>query len=256
MRASISQVKAFKACRRSWFLRYHEGLIPVSTSDALGIGSSYHKRLEAMELGLEEPGEEFTKDAAMAEAFRKYVLPKLKVVKAEIELEKQIGTHTLHGFLDGIAEDGCIVEHKTTSMDIMEGGEYEYNLLWDEQVLAYMSLLGVRKCYYTVCKKPTIRQKKDETDEEFYHRMVSWYDDGTDEKIRMFVVERTDEEVKAFEEMFSAICDEMERGGNIYRNTCHCHSWGRQCEYAAVCLHYDPNQEYMQYTKKEQEVKT
>ena len=186
----------------------------------------------------------------MAHAYAKYILPQFKVVAAEKELEKQIGEHTLHGFVDGLTDDGYIVEHKTTSQDILPGGEYEYNLLWDEQVLAYMSLTGLRKVYYTVCKKPTIRLKKDETDEEFYQRMLEWYDADTEQKIRVFVVERTDAEVKQFEKDFEEICAQMQEGV-IYRNTCHCNSWGRKCEYASVCLHYDPEQQYVEYVKKE-----
>ena len=35
----------------------------------------------------------------------------------------------------------------------------------------------------------------------------------------------------------------------FYRNTCHCNSWGRRCEYSSICLHYDPNLEYIDYVK-------
>ena len=249
MKLSITQIKSFKACRRAWELRYKEGLRPVQTADALELGKSYHELLEALEKGEEPDYSVFDKPHAMAKAYEKYILPQFKVVAAEKELEKQIGAHTLHGFVDGLSEDGYIVEHKTTSADIAEGGEYEYNLLWDEQVLAYMSLSGLRKVHYTVCKKPTIRLKKDESDEEFYNRMVAWYDDDTENKIRVFTVERTDEEVAQWEQDFVTIADEMERGV-IYKNTCHCMQYGRRCEYSSVCLHYDPEQQYIEFTKE------
>ena len=249
MKLSISQIKTFKACRRAWELRYKEGLRPVQTAEALELGKSYHELLEALEKGEEPDYSVFDKPHAMAKAYEKYILPQFKVVAAEQELEKELGGHTLHGFVDGLSEDGYIVEHKTTSADIAEGGEYEYNLLWDEQVLAYMSLSGLRKVHYTVCKKPTIRQKKDETDEEFYNRMVAWYDDDTENKIRVFTVERTDEEVAQWEQDFVTIADEMERGV-IYKNTCHCMQYGRRCEYLSVCLHYDPEQQYIEFVKE------
>lgn len=249
MKLSITQIKQFKACRRAWQLRYKEGLRPVQTAEALELGKSYHELLEALEKGEEPDYSVFDKPHAMAKAYEKYILPQFKVVAAEKELEKQIGAHTLHGFVDGLSDDGHIVEHKTTSMDIAEGGEYEYNLLWDEQVLAYMSLSGLRKVHYTVCKKPTIRQKKDETEEEFYNRMVAWYDDDTENKIRVFTVERTDEEVAQWEQDFVTIADEIERGV-IYKNTCQCMQYGRRCEYSSVCLHYDPEQQYIEFTKE------
>lgn len=249
MKLSITQIKSFKACRRAWQLRYKEGLRPVQTAEALELGKSYHELLEALEKGEEPDYSVFDKPHAMAKAYEKYILPQFKVVAAEQELEKQIGVHTLHGFVDGLSEDGYIVEHKTTSADIAEGGEYEYNLLWDEQVLAYMSLSGLRKVHYTVCKKPTIRLKKDESDEEFYNRMVAWYDEDTENKIRVFTVERTDEEVAQWEQDFVTIADEMERGV-IYKNTCHCMQYGRRCEYSSVCLHYDPEQQYIEFVKE------
>lgn len=248
MKASITQIKTFKACRRAWDFKYHEHLIPVQTQDALETGKSYHSYIEMMENGEDLP-EDYSKAAAMARAYQKYILPKFHVVAAEKELEKEIGAHTLHGFVDGLTDDGYIVEHKTTSADITEGGEYEYNLLWDEQVLAYMSLTGLRKVYYTVCKKPTIRLKTNETDEELFNRMVEWYDTNTEEKIRVFVVERTDAEVEQFEKDFETICAQMQEG-TIYRNTCHCNSWGRRCEFSSICLNYDPDQQYVEFIKE------
>lgn len=250
MRASVSQIKVFKACRRAWYFKYSEKLEPVQVAESLQIGRKYHALLETLENGEELP-KEYTKECAMAKVFQKYILPQIKVVKSEAELELKVGDHILHGFVDGLSEDGCIVEHKTTSMDIAEGGEYEYNLLWDEQVLAYMALTGSRKVYYTVCKKPTIRLKKGESDEEFYHRMIEWYDEDTENKIRVFVVERTDAEVEQFLKDFSDICDEMENCKTVYKNTANCTKYGSRCEYSSVCLHYDPAQEYIEFTKKE-----
>ena len=251
MIASISQIKLFKACRRAWQFRYIEKLESVETAESLETGKSYHAYLEMLENGEELPDDDFSKAAAMARAYQKYILPQFHVEAAEKELEKSIGDHVLHGFVDGLSDDGYIVEHKTTSADISEGGEYEYNLLWDEQVLAYMSLSGRRKVHYTVCRKPTIRLKKDETEEEFYDRMVAWYDDDTENKIRVFTVERTDAEVAEFEKEFEAICNEMMATGNCYRNTCHCNSWGRRCEYSSICLNYNPSQDYIEFRRRE-----
>jgi hypothetical protein len=112
-----------------------------------------------------------------------------------------------------------------------------------------MSLTGLYKVYYTVCKKPTIRIKKDETEEEFFNRMVAWYDDDTEHKIRVFTVERTPEEVEQFEKEFTEICDTISTTKNIYRNTCNCNVWGRRCEYSSICLHYDPKADYIEFTR-------
>ena len=246
MKASISRIDCFKACRRMYFFKYVEGLMPVKTPEALETGRDYHSRVEKLSLGL-EPEKDFSKEAAMAEAYRKFILPKLSVKKTEQVYAKEIGRHTLIGVVDGIDYNGIVVEHKSTSADI-ESGEYEYNLQWDDQVLAYMSLTGSRQIHYTVCKKPTIRQSKNETLEEFYQRMVSWYDES---KIQLLEVYRTDEEVEQFERDFVAICDEMEKAEYLYRNNKHCNAWGRRCEYSGICLNYDPEQDYVDFIKRE-----
>lgn len=255
MRLSISRIKAFKACRRLYELKYEEHLEPVQKPEALELGSNYHKLLEALNNGTRFAGnpdyaEDFSKEMAMARAYEKYIYPKFKVIEAEKWIEYDLGDgDTLVGCVDGIAEDGHIVEHKSYGSEITE--EYEYGLQWDEQILAYMLITGARKVWYTVCRKPTIRLKKDETEQEFFERMVAWYDEDTDSKIRLLEIIRTDYEVEQFKDDLFAIYHEMKHAGYFYKNTCHCKVWGRRCEYASICQHYDPNQEYVEFVKGE-----
>ena len=249
---SISQIKLFKACRRAYELRYVEGLIPAETASALQTGISYHEKLEQLYRDGYFEVTDYTKESAMAMAYKEYIYPKFQVKAVEEWCRYEDGGVPLIGRVDGMAEDGNLVEHKTTSLTPLE---YEYNLQWDEQILAYMLMTGARKVWYTVCRKPTIRQKKNESDEEFFHRMVEWYDEDTDSKIKLILVERTDEEVEAFKKSFQNIRDDIslaERYGDFYRNTCHCNVWGRRCEYSSVCLHYDPEQEYVEFVRKEE----
>ena len=261
MKFSISRIKLFKACRRAWELRYLEGLRPVEKSEALEIGSNYHELLEHLysEGSFDGVQEEYSKEQAMAVAYKKYIYPHFKVKAVEEWHERMVDGFIVCGRIDGRATDGCIVEHKTTSQEITEA--YEYSLMWDEQILMYMLLTGARKVYYTVCRKPTIRQKKGESDEEFFNRMVEWYDTDTHAKIRLLVIERTDEEVEAFKEELAVVLNEIwsciltqTKTGRFYRNTAYCQKWGRMCEYASVCLHYDPDQEYIEYTKEDVEI--
>lgn len=249
---SISQIKLFKACRRAYELRYVEGLIPAETASALQTGIGYHEKLEQLYRDGYFEVTDYTKESAMAMAYKTYIYPKFQVRAVEEWCRYEDGGVPLIGRVDGMAEDGNLVEHKTTSLTPLE---YEYNLQWDEQILAYMLMTGVRKVWYTVCRKPTIRQKKNESDEEFFHRMVEWYDEDTDLKIKLILVERTDEEVETFRKSFENIRDDIslaERYGDFYRNTCHCNVWGRRCEYSSVCLHYDPEQEYVEFVRKEE----
>lgn len=264
MRLSISKIKAFKSCRRLYELKYIEGLRPAVKPEALETGSNYHKLLEEMNNGNLEPlvSDDYSKENAMANAYYKYIYPKFHVKQAEKWLEYDLGNgDQLVGIADAIADDDHIVEHKTCGSEITE--QYEYNLLWDEQILAYMLMTGMRKVWYTVCRKPTIRQKQNESDEAFYHRMVAWYGEDTDSKIRLLEIERTDEEVETFRQELKRMLYEMKLAESdnkdkfygsaspYYRNTCHCNQYGRRCEYSSICMHYDPNQQYVEFVKED-----
>ena len=235
-------------------MKYVEMLEPIQKAEALETGSNYHSLLEELnKTGNFES--DYSKESAMATAYKKYIYPHFKVTEAEKYVEYDLGNgDTLIGFVDGVTDNGYIVEHKTTGMDITE--QYEYNLLWDEQILAYMLMTGMRKVYYTVCRKPTIRQKQKETDEEFFNRMVAWYDEDTDSKIRLLEIERTDEEVEQFRqdlEVIKATIQEAVQDKNFYKNTCHCNMYGRRCEYSSICLNYQPNAEYIDFYRKEEQ---
>ena len=253
MRVSQTQVKAYKSCRRLYELSYVEGLKYNKSIDALDTGATYHGKIEQL---YKKGYFDYTGDKtdAMAFAYEKYIYPQFKVECAEKWFEYQLNDkHTLIGKVDAIATDGLLVEHKTTSNNV--GEEYIYNLQWDEQVLAYMLSHGVNEMYYTVIKKPTIRQKQNETDEEFLQRCCAWYAEDTESKVRVFKLTRTQEELDEYKEQLIATIDEMEKCKLFYRNTTHCTCWGRRCEFSQICLNYNPKLEYVDFTKIDREQK-
>lgn len=257
MKVSISKVKLFKACRRAYWLKYVQGLEPVQRVDALETGLTYHEKLEELYKNGGFDASDLSKESAMVTAYQKYIYPRFGVRSVEEWIEYPLNADDmLIGRLDGIADDGRLVEHKTTGSPI--GEDYEYSLQWDEQILAYMLATGARQMWYTICRKPTIRQKKDETQEEFFQRMIDWYDEDTDSKIRLLWIERTDEEVEQFRQSLLATVWEMKYLQNLqdeerfYCNPQHCMTWGRRCEYSPVCLTYNPDEDYIDFTKNEE----
>lgn len=242
MKISTSRIKLFKACRKAYYFKYIEDLEPIQKADALQVGTTYHELVEQIYDGVDQTmTTELSKESAMANAYKKYVYPVLKVSATEKWLERNITDNdVLIGRVDGIANNGWLVEHKTASGDITE--QYEYDLQWDDQVLAYMWLAGVNDMFYTVCRKPTIRQKQAESEEEFYQRMCGWYDTDTYNKIRVFIVHRSDDEIQKFVDETRLILDEM-KSCAIYKNQSYCNHWGRRCEYSGICLDYVHGQE-------------
>ena len=251
---SISEMKLFKACRQAWFLKYHEHLEPIEKSEALETGTNYHSKLEDLYAGKLDTSD-LSKESAMAKAYEKYIYPNFKVVSVEDWFRKDLGNgYALIGRTDGIS-DGCLVEHKTTGETNLE--EYEFGLQWDEQILAYMYGTGMREIWYTICRKPNIKIKKNETEEEFFDRMVAWFDEDTNDKIRLVKLSRTDEEVEAFRRHCAKIAkeiDEVASDDDVYNNTAYCTKWGKRCEYSGICLGYQSGLEYAGYFKDERRI--
>lgn len=253
MKASISKIRMFKSCRRAYELRYVEGLVPVEVSDALETGRSYHSKIEELYKNGSFDDSDLSKASAMAKAYEKYIYPQFKIKAVEEPFEfKVCPEHTIVGRVDGIADGEVLVEHKTTSNDL---DAYEFDLEWDEQIPCYMLAYGISTMIYTIVKKPTIRLKKNETEEEFYQRMVEWYDEDTYSKIRLITVTRTEDELIEFRKHLLMMCDEMERAestGRLYKNPAYCHHWNTLCEYAQICNGYDPNETYINFERSKQ----
>ena len=95
MRLSISKIKAFKACKKLYELKYIERLEPRKKPEALESGSNYHKLLEELNNGVDirsSHNYDYSKEMAMALAYEKYIFPKFHVVEAEKWLEYSLVT--------------------------------------------------------------------------------------------------------------------------------------------------------------------
>lgn len=251
MKLSASLIKAYKTCRRKYELRYLEELEPVAKAQALTDGTNYHEGIEAFYktgeilIDMNEP-----KISAMVWAYTEYIAPEIGKVKSaeewfEYKLTKK---HSVIGRNDAIAENGLAVEHKTTSNDVDD--EYVYNLQWDEQILTYMLATGTNEMLYTVIKKPTIKQKQNETAEQYYERCKEWYATDTELKARVIKVIRNPEEIEEHRKNLIVLANEIENQKHFYRNPTACTCYNRRCEYAPICLNYNPQLTYVEFEKK------
>jgi hypothetical protein len=190
----------------------------------------------------------------MAYRFQINILPKLpKIMAAEKQFKVRIGRGKfLIGKIDAICEDGTPIEHKTTSDTIDE--KYINRLQWDDQVTNYLLALSlergqiVNRVIYTVIKKPTIRQKQNETIEDYINRCVDWYDEDTEHKVATFPVVRSKDELSEKQLELVHMCKEIKGCKRFYRNPSHCSIMG--CSYSSVCLSYTPEIGAIDFVKK------
>lgn len=256
MKLSASLIKNYKMCRRKYELRYIEELVPVTKSQALEDGTNYHEIIEKFykcERGIGYFEGCNPKIEAMATAYVEHIygnnLDLQSVGYAEKWFEYPLTKkHSIVGKNDAITKSGIPVEHKTTSNDVDD--EYVYTLQWDEQILTYMLANNINEMLYTVIKKPTIRQRQNETEEEFYNRCVEWYREDTEKKARVIKVIRSKEEIKEHRKDLVVIANEIDKCKHFYRNPCACNCYNRRCEYSQVCLNYNPQLDYVEYEKK------
>lgn len=250
---TTSMIKAFKGCRRLYELQYVEQLKPIKTPEALEIGSNYHALVER--ILKKEPIEQVDMlPFLMAEQFQNKILPglpEIKEVEKEFKIEFAKDKH-LVGKIDAVTIDGIPVEHKTTSAVIDE--KYIDKLRWDDQITNYLIALTlesgklVKDCIYTVIRKPSIRQKQNETFEEYFKRCTEWYEEDTDAKVRIIKVNRSQAEMAKHQEELEYIFNDVEKCTNFYRNPQKCMFMG--CPYMSICLDYTPGVETVEFVKK------
>lgn len=232
---SPSKIRCYTSCQKKYDFVYNEELEPIEKAECLTQGGNYHEKIAKI-LKNEEYEKTNDKIDVMAEVFKKHILPKLPQIKdVEVHVEKQYTGFDLHGYIDAITVDGIPVEHKTTSVAVDEF--YTNKLNWDMQVPVYMILTETKECLYTVIQKPTIRQKQNETEEEYLKRCVEWYETDTEKKVGVFKIVRTSEELLEKTKEITQLAYEIMHKTFYYRNPSDCSIMG--CPYSSICLNYD-----------------
>lgn len=249
MKHSSTSIQAYKSCRRMYQLRYIYGMEPTVKPESLERGTNYHQKVEQLLKGADFE-RDTDKTTAMADAFARYILPHITAVAQEEWFEMPFADgEKLVGRIDARTADGALIEHKITSGEINE--EYWYTREFDEQLMTYMLAYKTNRAIYTVCKVPTIRQKKDETEEQYLERCGKWYDEDPEHRIAWREIVIPQEQLDEWKVMLGETMGEIERCTLFYRNQSYCNRWGRMCEYAPICQHYDPNEIYIGFEKKE-----
>jgi len=244
-------------------------LKPVEESPALRIGSAvhyglhYHYLFETSDIAvtqfykqvvasctvLDIVGIETEQQlvSAMLNGYQNYYADeKLTVLASEQTIKTQINRDIwFAGKIDMIAEiDGgkWLFEHKTAGS--IENGYFE-KLAIDPQITGYLYLAtqkypDVRGAVYNVLRKPSIRQKQNETIEEFHQRMKQDYLDRPEFYFQRRDVVRNDRELAEFPDYVKNITDEIRYHRNFFpRNPGQCNLYG-SCAFRSLCVEYSP----------------
>lgn len=271
---SVSRMTAFLACPRKHYYKYELGLLREDEALALRFGSAFHKALELRALGatiaeayegakeekkLDEPIELAKLYGLLKGYYARYkgdndcvgrMFPECK-----FELEIPHSRTFMHvGVIDGLAtlKDGrlVIVEHKTTGEDISSTSDYWTRLQFNAQIFLYVLAARangweVDTVIYDVIRKPAIRQKTNETAEEYGERLAADAAARPEFYFARREVSVLDSALAEFEIQRDLICKTLLHCRSAARHsTLPEHGWARNCngltcrncEYAGLCL--------------------
>ena len=240
---TATMIGTYKRCPRRYELEYIHELKPVGTSDALAIGTSYHANVE--HILRHEEYDHSGLAGRMSEAFEKYINWETWDAHPEQEFRVRItrGLY-LKGKLDALTSARIPVEHKTTGQANLD--KYIDHLAYDDQISLYMLATGSLEAIYTVMQKPTIRQGKAESEEDYLSRVSDWY---SPEHVVCVRVYRTAGELAAKREEVIYLAGQIRRTKLFWRNPNTCAITA--CPYASICLSYEPEMEIVGFMKKE-----
>ena len=264
-----SAIGQFKNCRRAFYYRRVEELALRYESVSRGVGSAVHKGLEtgnteeALRLfddifpGDQEEADKLETNRAIVQAMLEgYFDLYGKGWDGEYHPEKQFEisiinpasgatsrSYRLAGKVDGLLkQDGrwWLVEYKTAGMI---DKNYIDKLMLDQQLTTYIYALQrqeqikISGVIYRMLRKPSIRQRKNETIGQFIERLTQDYKDRPEFYFFEEQLYRSQEDLDEFEREIWDITQDLlkcRREGLWYRNTSRCKDWGG-CEYLPLC---------------------
>lgn len=270
-----SAINAFKSCPKKYYYRYIRELEAIEKPEALLLGSAIHSFLEAhyRQLPYDPPPDLASKSQAILKGVREYY-PILymddfdlfepvaveRVISGEIlnpASNRPARDYAYGGKVDGLImlkkdAEGfkkgslLLMEHKSTSkLDEV----YFERLQLDSQLLLYSLYLSrelgapIVGTLFNVILKPSLRQKKSESEAEYHQRLrleMDWPEQYHRRFLR-FPDQRLQEIQKELWDSKNIIGKARQVG--IYTmNSASCWDWHRRCDYFSLCASEDPEQ--------------
>lgn len=262
---TFSRIKTRMQCPYMEHLRYELEMSPIQRKDALGIGEAVHKGIEtrSVEVALSCFDEEFpqnqhaaddleVKKATVIAMLTGYFeqFPAFEEHSPELEFSLPMISRTgrrsrsqiIAGKIDDIVRmpDGdWVIEYKTASR--LDGAYFD-RLYVDDQITMYcyaakrmgFNPVGV---IYRVIRKPTIRQRNNESIPQYIDRLIQDYRSRPEYYFHERKLYRPQSVLKAFEaDLYDKVrtFNRDKRNDLNYKNTSHCSNYGG-CPYLPLC---------------------
>ena len=251
---------------------------PVSTPRALEVGKRYDIALKQVQQGkvpdlsLLEPAER-----GMVAAYAARWAGQIEIERVDVPFRVRIGSVDVVGEIDaigvwrnpavGIGAVGrrVLLETKTTSEDISPGSGYWRRVCGvDPQSTIYLRAardLGLAEPFlvWDAILKPLLRQKQNETDDQFSARVLESVSDDYPRYFQRAEIVRHEPEHEAAERDLQGVVHLMEvtrmQLKEAPRNPDACMKWGRECCFLPVCSGSDSLANPLRYKKRERPVK-
>lgn len=251
---SHSRINCFKECPKKYEYKYIDNLEPIDDNKALNIGKAFHRGIELNsvdELAKELDEDEYFSDEknetnkiialAMVESFlKKFPNHNEGNIQHEVHIETNIcgNEKDFQIYADAIkeVEEGLILrEYKTTSkIDDLYLDKLEFN----DQISRYCYVIEkeykkpVIAIEYYIAKKPLLRQKQNETIEQYRNRLVERLME--DNNIVSITLQRTKEDIEEAYEDLKYDINNIKNTSRFTRNLSNCSVYGG-CPYMNLC---------------------
>ena len=249
-----SSVKTFQTCHRKYFFSYVLLLKEKLENKNFLLGRNLHEQVEYFYTH-QKMNEDFinslppTKESALLKGMlsgyaKKYSPDEFFAYEPEklfsIPLP-QFDT-AVRGRLDAVVttqeDEVMLLEYKTTSLDIEKFKEQMDN---DLQPMLYIwahYMESKELCdgmLYRVIKKPALRLKKTESEEELWQRLTDAYAEP-EEYFHTFKVYKTQDEIAWFQDELQYYMEEMAKDRSIWpRNLQRCFDYYSTCPFMPLC---------------------
>lgn len=251
---SHSRINCFKECAKKYEYKYIDNLEPIDDNKALNIGKAFHRGIElnsVNDLAKELDEDEYFSDEknetnkiialAMVESFlKKFPNHNEGNIQHEVHIETNIcgNEKDFQIYADAIkeVEEGLILrEYKTTSkIDDLYLDKLEFN----DQISRYCYVIEkeykkpVIAIEYYIAKKPLLRQKQNETIEQYRNRLVERLME--DNNIVSITLQRTKEDIEDAYEDLKYDINNIKNTKRFTKNLSNCSVYGG-CPYMNLC---------------------